>query len=567
MNLPRRFNTLTARIALGEGALILGLAVIAFIGVQALRTIGHTVSRDLGQLTRVANLSNGLVLSLFREMRAAEQYLTDRSPEARETFRTAGQAAYEQRTELRTLRGLGGQDRMLATRIGERQAEVEVWYSLAHAQLDLGRREAALATAALARAPAEQLLDLVRQFATLEQQQAEATANRLEQAARDRQLLVWTVLVASILAGVSIGAATVRSVARPLARLETAMQRFAEGDLRPVTLGRMPAELEDLAHAMERVSTTLRALVGDVVKEAERIAGTARDLSAISEQLAATAGQVSTAMVDIAGGAERQVGDLSESGEAVQTLRGTVEGNRRTAERVVQLSANIRQLAVRYNEDVGAAAAALLELGNVVQTSADQVEELDRLSGAVYDFVDLIKKISSQTNLLALNAAIEAARAGERGLGFAVVADEVRQLADSSAQAAAEVSGTLQSVRTKVAEVSNTMASGRTKVQGIESVAKGAAQALGQIATAVREVEQAAQRVQQEARHNLQSVDRIQAAVRGASDAAQSHASASEEVTAATQQQGASTEEMAAQAGHLNEAAEHLRRLVKGFRV
>ena len=135
------------------------------------------------------------------------------------------------------------------------------------------------------------------------------------------------------------------------------------------------------------------------------------------------------------------------------------------------MGAEIHRVAARYREDVGAAATTLLGVSDVVQTTATQLEQLERQSESIDEFVVLIKRISSQTNLLALNAAIEAARAGERGMGFAVVAEEVQRLADSSAQAAEDVAGTVKAFRAQIAEVGITMAAGRGKVRGVEGVA------------------------------------------------------------------------------------------------
>lgn len=150
----------------------------------------------------------------------------------------------------------------------------------------------------------------------------------------------------------------------------------------------------------------------------------------------------------------------------------------------------------------------------MVHEAARQVDELDRLSEPIYDFIDLIKRISSQTNLLALNAAIEAARAGERGVGFSVVAEEVRQLAESSARAAADVSGTSETIRDHVAVMASTMSRGRSQVRGIGSVSEGAAQALEQIVHAVREVESEANRVAGETSNNLNAVEEMKRALR-----------------------------------------------------
>jgi methyl-accepting chemotaxis protein len=234
---------------------------------------------------------------------------------------------------------------------------------------------------------------------------------------------------------------------------------------------------------------------------------------------------------------------------------------------VAERGEEIHRLAARYQRDVAAAGKALLDLGAVVQQSATQVDELDRRSESINDFVDVIKQISSQTNLLALNAAIEAARAGERGVGFAVVAQEVRELADSSGAAAEEVAEHIRVVRQQVSQVSETMASGRAKVRGVEEVADGAAHALEAIAASVGDVEEAAGQLATAAAGNLKVVEEIRVVLEEVAAAAQAHASASEQVTAAAQEQGAATQEMAAQASELSQAAHRLRGLVKGFRV
>jgi methyl-accepting chemotaxis protein len=237
------------------------------------------------------------------------------------------------------------------------------------------------------------------------------------------------------------------------------------------------------------------------------------------------------------------------------------------AGRVADVGSQIHRLAVRHSEDVGAAGTTLLDLGEVVQKSAKQVDRLARLSASIDEFVELIKQVSSQTNLLALNAAIEAARAGEGGLGFAVVADEVRQLADSSAGAADAATNTIKEVLEQVSHVATTMEDGQRKVGGIESVAHGAAQALEEITKAVAEVQREARVVEQAARTNLKTLEQIKRLLRGVSDAAQSQASASEEVSASAQEQSASTEEIAAQASELTRAAEQLQSLIGGLRI
>lgn len=287
----------------------------------------------------------------------------------------------------------------------------------------------------------------------------------------------------------------------------------------------------------------------------------------MSEELAASSGEISTAMVKVSTSAEQQVQGMSVADQMLDQIRASAYANVDEAKQLDTLGRTVEDLAGRHHTDVSTASQVLLDVREFVQGTTVQVNDLSRLSESITEFVDLIKQISSQTNLLALNAAIEAARAGEHGRGFAVVADEVRNLADSSARAAEEVTKTVSHIRTQVQEVADTMQVGSEKVGGVETVAQAAAGALDSIAQSVLEIREAARRVATSAEENRTVVDEMGKRTGEVASAASDHASASEEVSAAAEQQSASTEEMAAAAGELLQGAHRLAELVEQFRT
>ena len=552
-------NTIRWRIIAGLAGLLAGLLIAALVGVTSLGMLRRSLATEIEHLRESSEVGNGLVTAIFDEIRVAE--------DARDQFQAAADAAFQYQKRLDGLPGLTEADRITVNHIKQLQSAIHVDYSLAHANLDLGRTREAAALSAGVRAPVAELTRLVRDLSARQSEKAGAVGQRLAGLARKREIILWLVLIATVVAGVLVGIFTLRWVEGPLVRLVTAAERFGSGDLRPVTTGNMPREFQVLADAMRQMGERLRGIVGEVVGSADKIAASASDLSAVSEELAASSSQVSSAMLEISTGAESQRNELNATQSALEQQRKATAEMADAAARVARLGEEIRTVADRHRGDVAAAGTTLLDVREVVRTTATEVTQLAEQSASIDDFVDLIKRISSQTNLLALNAAIEAARAGEHGRGFAVVAEEVRQLADESARAAEDVARTTRVIREQVEEVTATMAVGQAKVRGIESVAEGAARGLTEIVAAVEQVEQAASRVTRAAQENRAVTEQLGAQAQQVVNRAVSHASSAEQVTAATEQQGASTQEMAAAASDLLQSAEKLRGLVRGFRI
>jgi methyl-accepting chemotaxis protein len=523
--------------------------------------------RELTLLMESTDLGSGLISSVATEVRSAEQYMVRPSQQLRAQVLEQGDSAYGFQRRYRGLASLTTADRYIVNQVADNQAKIEVAYAMAHALTDLGRPDDARRYAELARSPSDTLLRDVRALSLAQTSRSMGRAADLGRQADRRRQMLWLLFLTSLVIGGSIVFWTVRMVDRPLSHLVGAVERFGGGDLRPVRLGGMPTELERLSRAMDDMGSRLRTVVVAVVGEASQIGNSASDFSAMSEELAASSGEISTAMVKIAASAEQQVKGMEKADSLLHSLRQIAEANAQAAARVGELGGRIQALAARHQADVAAAGQTLLDVREVVRTSAGQVKELTRLSEPITDFIDLIKQISSQTNLLALNAAIEAARAGEHGRGFAVVAEEVRRLADSSATAAEDVAKTVQFIRNQVRQVSHTMETGSAKVQDIETVAAAAAGALEQISSAVGEVHGAAAEVEREAVANRRIVEELGVRTQEVSQAASEHASASEQVTAAAEEQSASTEEMASSAGDLLQGATRLTALMQEFKT
>ncbi|MBI3187782.1 MAG: CZB domain-containing protein [Gammaproteobacteria bacterium] len=127
-------------------------------------------------------------------------------------------------------------------------------------------------------------------------------------------------------------------------------------------------------------------------------------------------------------------------------------------------------------------------LETAMKSMFDGVQKFSGFTDEINQLTSIVRDIANQTNLLALNAAIEAARAGEAGRGFAVVADEVKQLAGKTEKATLEIENVTSTMNNLMNEVKQSVGSSRERLTKSLDSLETVAIALGDVTGVVNDV-------------------------------------------------------------------------------
>jgi methyl-accepting chemotaxis protein len=244
-------------------------------------------------------------------------------------------------------------------------------------------------------------------------------------------------------------------------------------------------------------------------------------------QVAAAAGQVSSASQLLAQGAGEQAASIEETSSSLEEMASMTRLNAENVQKANELAKQARHAADKGAADMQTMNAAM----GAIKVSSDDIAKI----------IKTIDEIAFQTNILALNAAVEAARAGEAGMGFAVVADEVRNLAMRSAQAAKETAAKIEDAITKTA-------------QGV-GISATVSETLNGIVTKARQVDELASQVADASHQQTQGIKQINTAVGQVDRITQTNAASAEESASAA-------EKLNAQAEMMKQSVNELLRLV-----
>jgi len=259
-----------------------------------------------------------------------------------------------------------------------------------------------------------------------------------------------------------------RSIDRSISRVNDTVNRIRQdNDLRLKIELQGADEMAQLAGNLDVMLGGFRHLIGDVKQSVHTLTEAADHLSSNVRRTSE--------------GASRQLQETDMVATASTEMGSTIEEIARNTEQAANNAQATNNKAMEGRTAVENTVRQIRSLAGNLESSSQEVAQLQKESETIGSVLDVIRGIAEQTNLLALNAAIEAARAGDQGRGFAVVADEVRSLAIRTQKSTQEIAGIISSLQKQTGSIVGMMATCREQGNSSSEQASTAGELLGQI--------------------------------------------------------------------------------------
>jgi methyl-accepting chemotaxis protein len=281
---------------------------------------------------------------------------------------------------------------------------------------------------------------------------------------RSFQSIAGLAVVAMTILAVVLFTLYLRSALRPVGLISQKLEQASSGVLGTELREKGASELRSVARGLNDLLSSLKQNVSELQQSSEANRGVEQTLSATTEQN----GRAIASISDLVSGIEEDIHALhrkvTESEERIERITNTLEGFETEVkeqggaldsasdalERIVNHSKSVATTTERHRETTEALIESMAAGREEMEETRKTVEEIQSSTGAISDFLELMKSIAEQTNLLSMNAAIEAAHAGDAGSGFAVVADEIRKLAQQASQQSQEMSDVITDILQRI---------------------------------------------------------------------------------------------------------------------
>lgn len=343
------------------------------------------------------------------------------------------------------------------------------------------------------------------------------------------------------------------------------MRAISSGKLMSVSAGSKRNELGQVSFEINKIVIGMRTILSDMKEVSSTINKIGSEQADELRQLLSSAEQLSASMQEVSAGANDQLQLIEQNSSLMKQIQELVSRAGQEMELSGKISAEARESSHMGLEKTLVLRKEMHDLQETSRRSVTSMEELERQSQEMREFITYIREIAEQTNLLALNAAIEAARAGEEGRGFGVVADEVRKLAATSNEVADRAIELTHNMALKSKETA-------VSVKAEQLAVERGIQTLGELNVMIRTVAEKCSETAEQARIRSTEMREIQLSLHTMEDSMKAVWDISKQFTASAQsmavsgeQHHAATELIAEQADLLKSISGNLQKITGRF--
>ncbi len=352
-----------------------------------------------------------------------------------------------------------------------------------------------------------------------------------------------------------------------IGKIRKVMHGVESGDLTVRVDDRNQDELSFLSFSLNRILDAEANIIRLIIE-------IVHSLSAMSEQVAATASQMAISTSEIVQTTQRMTEGINSQFEELDKTINTGKDLSELSYNIVNDVKKIEDFSVGVSDSASGAIGQSGVVINNIELIGKRygnltalLAQLGDISTTINKIVNTIDGISEKINILSLNASIEAARAGEYGRGFSIVADEVKKLADSSQVSAAEIGRIIKDMMESIKTVSETTGEVNKAIDDGAVVVRSTADSLTGISNRVLELNQLIRNIKEMISREEGAITNIIRQVEVSHNVAKENSAAAQEILASIEEQSAATEEFSAASEEILSVLNRLKEITGKFKL
>lgn len=393
----------------------------------------------------------------------------------------------------------------------------------------------------------------------------EKEASEYSNATRILIIIIFVSILLSIILGIFIS----KAIIKPIKQTTVMLKDIAEGDgdLTKRLKIYSKDEIGILAGEFNNFIEKLHGIIKHVKGTAETTSEHANSIAVATEETAASVGEVSKAIEELASGASDQAKEATQSSQKIIHFGDEIASIATATDVIKEFTDDVQKVGNEGLNDINELSVKFNESNEITTLVSGNVESLADKSTSINQITNAIKAVADQTNLLALNAAIEAARAGEAGRGFAVVAEEIRKLAEQTTGSTKEIEEIITDIQKEISMTKGNMEKSNSISQESKKSFEKTFNAFNKIVDAVGDVIEEIDKLTGSISKLDNEKQGVIGNIEGIASIAEESAASTEEVSASVEEQSATIEDMARAAEELKQIANELNLAMGKFKL